>query len=347
MNDRVPSKNLAHPGDPCQADFRKVASPKKHVFDAPASDTELRAVHAWLTAPERKLAEHIVLAVDAAIKYVLDGARTRRLDLFDPRVDKDERSSVGTKLQYHVLEELALEKVPPLDTVIENIPVELKSTVRKNWTIPVEGQCQVTMLIRADPENGRVAAWLMRTHRILLNEGTNQDKKRTVSLVNFNKYALPLIPWTPLAVEPLKTLSQQDTDIVLGKLGIEARIAHLVSVLPDTILPRTSIALVGGTASDVMKRARVAKRTVAGNQGQLTLVGTWLPQRLALCELGFDPAGEAWVSVSPQHLRAHSGPPKFLGIDTTKKSDRDFLQLVRSLPPDVRNDWVKKFPDLK
>lgn len=303
-------------------------------------------VYTWLTAPERNLAEHIVVAVDAAIKYVLDGARTRRLDLFDSRVDKDERSSVGTKLQYHVLEELNLEKVPPLDTVIENIPVELKSTVRKNWTIPVEGQCQVTVLIRADPENGRVAAWLMRTHRILLNEGTNQDKKRTVSMVNFNKYALPLIPWTPLSTEPLKMLTQQDAAIIFGKTGIKPRIAHLLSILPDIVLPRTSIALVGGTASDTMKRARDAKRVVARNHGNLTLVATWLPQRIALVELGFDPIGEAWVSVSPRFLRAHPGPPKLLGIDVKKKTDQDFLQLVKLLPADVRNDWVKIFPDL-
>lgn len=342
----MPSKNLAHPGQTCQADFRKVSKSRRHIFEDPSTDRELQAVYAWLTAPERSLADHIVLAVDAAIKYVLDGARTRRLDLFDSRVDKDERSSVGTKLQYHVLEELGLEKVPPLDTVIETIPVELKSTVRKNWTIPVEGQCQVTMLIRADPENGRVSAWLMRTHRVLLNEGTNQDKKRTVSLVNFNKYALRLIPWTPLAAEPLKTLTKHDASIVFGKLGIESRIAHMLSVLPDIILPRTSVALVGGTADDVMKRARAAKGPVARTHGYLTLVATWLPQRNALRELGFDTIGEAWVSVSPKYLSAHPGPPILLGIDTGKKSDRDFLQLVNQLPTAVRGNWVRRFPDL-
>lgn len=342
----MPSKNLIHPGEACQADYRSAASSKEHVLEDPATDGELKAVYEWLTAPERNLPERIVLAVDMAIKYVLDGARTKRLDLFDPSVDKDERSSVGTKLQYHVLEELGLKKVPPLDTVIEKIPVELKSTVRRNWTIPVEGQCQVTMLIRADPENGRVAAWLMRTHRVLLNEGANQDKKRTISQVNFHKYALPLIPWTPLVPEPLKCLAKQDADIVFGKDGIEPRIAHLLRVLPDTIIPRTSIVLVGGTAHDILKRARNAKITVARDSGHLTLVSKWLPQRVATQELGFSPIGASWVSVSPEYLRAHPGPPKILGINTKKRTDQQFLDLVELLPRDIRNDWVKKFPDL-
>ena len=234
------------------------------------------------------------------------------MNLFDPSVDKDERSSVGRRLQYHVLEELGLEKAPPLDTVIRKIPVELKSTVRMNWTIPVEGQCQVTMLIRSDPENGRVAAWLMRTHRVLLNEGTNQDKKRTISQVDYNKYALPLVPWTPLAPEPLKCLAKEDADVVLVKGGIEGRVAHLLRVLSNTTIPRLLIVLIGGTADDVLKGARNARIAVARNSGHLTLVGERLPQKVATQELGFSSIGASWVSVSPEYVRTHpSPPPKF------------------------------------
>ncbi|MFF2605058.1 NaeI family type II restriction endonuclease [Arthrobacter koreensis] len=343
----MPPKKIVDLGVACQPDFRKALASQKHVLVDPARDDKLQRVYAWLTANERDLAKHLVLAADAAIKYVLDGARTRRLDLNDPRVDKDERASVGTKLQYHVLEELKLDKVAPLDTIIENIPVELKSTVRKNWYIPVEGQCQVTMLIQLDLDEWEVSAWLMRTHRVLLNDGANQDKKRTISKANFNKYALQLIPPTPLGPEPLKTLSKLDSQVIFGKKGIKTRIAHLLSVLPNVILPRTSIALVGGTADDVMKRAREAKSSVAEDHGYLTLVGSWLPQQKALRELGFDPIGEPWVSISPEYLRKKTGPPMNLGLAPKKKSDKDFLALVNKLPVDVRNQWIKRFPDLR
>src|SRR5690606_8215888 len=93
------------------------------------------------------LEERLTLAVNEAIEYVLDGARTWRFDLDSPDVDSDERASLGTKLQYRVLDALDLKKLPPLDTKILGIPVELKGTVRSNWMIPREGQCQICLLI--------------------------------------------------------------------------------------------------------------------------------------------------------------------------------------------------------
>lgn len=343
----MPSIALVHPGASCLADLRKAGPSRGHIVEDPEQDVDFLKVFAWLTAPERDLATHMMLATDAAIKYVLDGARTKRLDLFDPSVDKDERSSVGTKLQYHVLEELGLEKVAPLDTVIEGIPVELKSTIRTNWQIPVEGQCQVTVLIQVDPKLGRVAAWLMRTHRVLLNNGKNQDKKRTISKTNMGNYAKQLLPWTSLPGEPLKRLAIQDADIIFGTSGMELRLAHLFSVLPDIVVPRTSIAIVGGTAGDVMKRARSVKSKIAEEIGNLTLVATWKPQSIALRELGFSPLGESWVSVSPDRLKACSSTPVLLGIDPASKRDQEFLQLVRALPHPIQSEWVKKFPDLR
>ncbi|MBO3103717.1 NaeI family type II restriction endonuclease [Cellulomonas fengjieae] len=151
--------------------------------------------------------ELLKAAVDEAVRYVLDGARTWRFVLLDPKVDSDERSSVGTKLEYHFIERLGM-KVSPLGTEIVGVAVEIKGTVRVGaapWMIPREGQCQVTQLIRIDPKGNRFAAWLTRTHRVWLSGGKgNQDLKRSLLADPFRAYALPLVEWTGSPPQPLK-----------------------------------------------------------------------------------------------------------------------------------------------
>ena len=103
----------------------------------PADDEDLQRVHRWLS--EKPLEIAMTQAVDDAVKYVLDGARSGRFDLTSSDVDSDERATVGTKLQYRVINELGLVKERPLDTSIVGVPVDIKGTVNTNWTIPSEG----------------------------------------------------------------------------------------------------------------------------------------------------------------------------------------------------------------
>jgi len=249
-------------------------------------------------------------AVDDAVRYVLDGARTWRFDLLDPKVDSDERSSVGTKLQYHVIERLGLKKVPPLDTEIVGVAVEIKGTVRDGaapWMIPREGQCQVTLLIRIDPEGNRFAAWLMRTHRVWLSGGKgNQDLKRSPLADPFRAYALPLVGWTGLPPQPLKLLSFDEIEVVFGDAGLRKRVTALFTYLPDVVIPRSSLTTVGAGLDDPMKRAREAKATLRDNHDLIVLVGTWVDERAAARALGHVLGPEDWVAV-PRARFAASG----------------------------------------
>ena len=114
-----------------------------------------------------------------------------------------------------------LKKVPPLDTEIVGVAVEIKGTVRDAtapWMIPREGQCQVTILIRIDPKANRFAAWLMRTHRAWLSGGKgNQDLKRSplvdaVQGVRTSSW----LPWTDLPPQPLALLTHDQVEVVFG-----------------------------------------------------------------------------------------------------------------------------------
>ncbi|MEV8240346.1 NaeI family type II restriction endonuclease [Microbacterium testaceum] len=278
-------------------------------------DFELQRVWSWLVA--RPLTVQLTRAVDDAVKYVLDGARTGRFDLLSPEVDSDERASVGTKLQYRVLNELGLYKEPPLDTRILDIPVELKATIRSNWMIPTEGQCEVSVLIQVDVARRRHRAFLMRVHRVWLNDGANKDKKRGIAADALAQFSLPLIGWTSLPPEPLTLLTEAQLSVVFApRVGQTARLASLFGFLPDTVIPRSSIETVCFGNKDPMRRARQAKDAILAVSGLEVLVGTWRADRLRAAELGFDLGVDSWVAVSPS--RAHEWidiPPTHLQIE--------------------------------
>lgn len=296
------------PGALCQPDARKGNRPSAHVILEPAQDPELQAVYAWLMA--QPLEELLKTAADDAVKYVLDGARTWRFDLLDPKVDSDERSSVGTKLQYHVIEQLGLKKVPPLDTEIAGVPVEIKGTVRDStaaWMIPQEGQCQITLMIRIDPKLHRFAAWLMRTHRAWLSGGKgNQDLKRSPLVAPFRAYALPVAGWSELPPEPLRLLTYDQVEVVFGKDGVMKRATALFTYLPETVIPRSTLMTVGANRDDAMKRMREAKRPLRDDHDLIVLVGKWVDERQAAGAFGHVLGPKDWVAI-PRHRFSAAG----------------------------------------
>jgi hypothetical protein len=240
-------------------------------------------------------------AADDAVQYVLDGARTWRFHLLDPRVDSDERSSVGTKLQYHVIERLGLKKVAPLDTEILGVAVEIKGTIRNStapWMIPREGQCQVTLLIRIDPRTNTFAAWLMRTHRAWLSGGKgNQDLKRSPLVGAFRAHALPLVPWSAMPAQPLRLLTRDQVEVVFGTDGMCKRTTALFMFLPEVVIPRSSLTTVGAGLHDPMKRAREAKATLRQRHNLIVLVGKWVDERQAAREFGHAIGPEDWIAI--------------------------------------------------
>lgn len=282
-------------------DQRPTRTREPHELIGPENDDELQQVYAWLT-PSR-VEGALTRAVDDAIKYVLDGSRTGRFDLMGPDVDSDERASVGTKLQYRILSELKLVKEAPLDTTILGIPVELKATVRSNWMIPTEGQCEICLLIQVDAASARHRAFLMRTHRSWLREGANKDGKRGIVSAALSLYALTVLDWTPLPAEPLKRLTRPQVDLVFApRVGQTERLTALFGYLPDVVVPRSSIETVCAGNRDPMRRARQAKPLVAARHGLTLLCGTWREDLDLAASRGFDISGGAWVALTPEAL---------------------------------------------
>ena len=282
----------------------------------PSGDADLQLVHAWLM--ERPVTQLLLAAVDDAIRYVLDGARTYRFDLMAPEVDSDERSSVGTKLQYHVIEQLELKKEPPLDTTVLGVAVEIKGTTRGTggWPVmvPREGQCEVTLMIEVDIRSTpyKFRAALMRTHRAwLTGKKGNRDLKRSPRAVAARTYSLTVVPWTDLPDEPLRRLTpEQVLDVLDRDAGLRRRAVRLFGYLPDTVIPRGSLETVGARLDDFMKRYREAKQDLL-KFGYVTLVGKRRDQIELAAELGFDISDAAWVAVSPERFGDRQIPDSF------------------------------------
>jgi len=227
---------------------------------------------------------------------VLDGARSGRFSLLEDTVDSDERRSVGTKLQYHIIENLGLDKRRHPDTEIQGVGVELKGTIRDNWAIPKEGQCGVTLLVKVDVSRWRQQSYLMRTHRIWLRPGKNGDGKRGIAVQALADYALDLYGWRDLRPNPLAQLTTAQREVILGSAGQERRFEALFRTLPRVVIPRAVILTVGAGRDDPLRRVRAARARVRPHELAL-LCGIWVHQRTLAGELGLDLTGAAWVAI--------------------------------------------------
>lgn len=273
--------------------------PTPHFVLRPEADAQMQELVRWWSA-QPDLVARFGNAIDSAVQYVLDGARSGRFDLRDERVDPDERRSVGTKLQFHIIEEFGLPRMTRPDTRVGDITFDIKGTVGQNWSIPVEGQCEICLLVRIDTRRRTHRSWLMRTHRKWLHNGDgNGDQKRGIAKPAHTDFAVPLYPETPLPLQPLTLLDDDQLKLVFGREGQKQRLVHLFSRLPGTVINRATILTVCAGRDDPIRRAREAREPLK-KVGLALLCGAWTPQRLMAESLGHDLSGNAWVAV-PWH----------------------------------------------
>ncbi|KRC61049.1 hypothetical protein ASE14_08850 [Agromyces sp. Root81] len=211
-----------------------------------------------------------------------------------------------------MLEELELPKVPPLDTLVLDVAVEIKTTVSKSVMVPPEGQCEVTLMIQIDANRQQFASWLMRTHRSWLGgpaKPGQRDSKRSPFVDAVRLYALPVVPWTPLPPEPLRLLRPDEVAAVLPRKvsrtrgeGLASRLTALFGYLPEVVIPRKSILTVGAGLDDPLRRARETKERTWDAHQLIVLVGKWTYQKELAARLGLDISGAAWVAVTPERF---------------------------------------------
>lgn len=143
------------------------------------SDPDLAAVADWFrTQPDFESRFGLVLR--RSFNEVLDGARTGRYDVVD--LEKTEKTYIGTKVEIVVRSEFELVKSHPMDYVIEGRQVDAKFSLSPGgWTIPLEADGHLCLLLHADDHKSRFTVGLIRITDEVLNQGGNRDRKRGVS----------------------------------------------------------------------------------------------------------------------------------------------------------------------
>ncbi|MCD0486167.1 hypothetical protein LO771_28235 [Streptacidiphilus sp. ASG 303] len=259
------------------------------------------------------VAENFTTAVCASVDYVLDGRRTGRFDLLAPDVHPGERASVGAKLEYEALRIFRWKKAKPLDTVVGGVPVDLKATVGANWAIPTEAHCHLCLCTQIRVGAGLHRTWLIRAHTSWLYRGKgNKDGKRGIAVEARERWGVPLYDWTPLPVNPLSLLTEEQAGQVLAdRPGQQVRLLKMFGYLPGVVIPRNAIETVCAGRQDPVRRVRNI-RLAAERKGLRLLCGTWLEDRMQAELRGIALGPGDWIALP---LEGDVADPAQRGID--------------------------------
>lgn len=114
-----------------------------------------------------------------AIDEVIDAPRTGRYTIEE--TEKTEKTYLGTKVEILLRNYLKLPKGKILDLSVGGIEVDIKNTMGRAWTIPLESLGHPALLLRSSEKSARCDVGLILIKDEYLNPGLNRDSKRTIS----------------------------------------------------------------------------------------------------------------------------------------------------------------------
>ena len=127
------------------------------------------------------ISQKIIEGVARAIDEVVVPVRSARWNISD--LDQPEKTVFGIRVENVLRMDLELERSSKLDLKIAGEDVDVKFTIRSNWSIPPEALDEICLVARFKEKNYSVSVGLIRTTADALNPGKNRDAKRGVSLV--------------------------------------------------------------------------------------------------------------------------------------------------------------------
>jgi hypothetical protein len=187
-----------------------------------------------------------------AIDEVIDSRRSGRFTLGE--LEKTELTYIGTKVEILLRNFLKVERGSVLDLKIDGIEVDVKNTVRANWTIPLEAAGHPCILIRADERRALCWFGLILINDVCLNKGKNRDQKRTIAKLGIQKirWLLESQPYPPNFWEQIT--SEEKKTIISPRGGTE-RVAALFATIQGKRISRNIVESLT-QQMDYMKRIR-------------------------------------------------------------------------------------------
>jgi len=191
--------------------------------------------------------------VRKSIDEVLDGPRTGRWDY--ERLEKTEKTYVGTKLEIVARTGLGLEPASFMDLDIEGFPVDIKWSKTSAWQIPREAIGELCLCVGGMKKMSYFQVGIVRCDIEHLNLGRNRDGKTTISPAGRTAMRI-IVPPTPI---PPNFVADMDPNIrydVMREPTIQKRVTKLFQSLPRQPIPRDAIRTVAQTEGDPMRRLR-------------------------------------------------------------------------------------------
>ena len=228
-------------------------------------DPELAKVSAWFRG-HSALEECFGQVLRQSFDEVLDGQRTGRFDVDE--LEKTEKTYIGTKVEIVCRAAFGIHKGAPgrMDYLIEGIEVDAKFSLTEGWTIPQEAVGQLCLVMSADDRRSAFRVGLVRASEAILNAGSNQDKKRTVSKGKFGAISW-LVPDGRLPENLLLHIPAADRAAILaaggdsGRVrshGGQSRVNELFRRVQQRLVDRNTVVTVA-SQDDGPKRARDAR----------------------------------------------------------------------------------------
>ncbi|MFG2293380.1 NaeI family type II restriction endonuclease [Streptomyces sp. NPDC048603] len=270
-------------------------------------DTELEQIYSWFRT-QRNYVQRFGEIFRKSIDEVLDGQRTGRYDLYikegERRVEKTEKTYLGTKVEIVAREEFDLGYGEDMDYSISGIEVDAKWTIGNTWTIPKEAMGHICLVMHADDRTRHFKVGLVRITQELLNAGENGDSKRTISAAE-KKQIRWIIEDGTLPKNFLLTLEKENAQQVKEILaasdgykgsgnGGQRRVNALFEKVPGLLVDRTTVVTVA-RQDDGPKRVRDARKHLR-SEGFVVL-GHLKPAPQVASDLGLPiPDKGSWVS---------------------------------------------------
>ncbi|WP_052863595.1 NaeI family type II restriction endonuclease [Streptomyces niger] len=237
-----------------------------------SSDPGVEAVRAWFVG-QKDYVNRFAQAFRKSIDEVLDGQRTGRYDLYvkegDGRVEKTEKTYLGTKVEIVVRAEFDLGYGSPMDYMIAGQHVDAKWTMGKTWTIPKEAMGHICLVMRADDRTREFQVGLLRITEEVLNVGLNGDEKRGTSAASragiswiVKDGKLPanfLLNLKNESPEKIQAIFRASDEYRGSGNGGQLRVNELFRQVPGQLVDRTTVVTVA-TQHDSPKRVRDARK---------------------------------------------------------------------------------------
>ncbi|WP_139347881.1 NaeI family type II restriction endonuclease [Nocardia donostiensis] len=221
-------------------------------------DAELAEVVEWFRGQEN-LERRFADVFRQSLDEVLDGQRTGRFDIEE--LSKTEKTYLGTKVEIVVRAAFELPPGDRMDYKVQGHDVDAKFSLRGDWAIPREALNHICLLLHANDRKRIFDVGLIRIRPELLNKGSNQDGKKTLT-----KSAKTSITWLfrDAALPPnlLLSLPIATRETIFGAGSGQKRINELLRHVRGVLIDRNTAVTVA-MQQDGMKRCRDARKVLS------------------------------------------------------------------------------------